>query len=69
MENLESLPGTGAVGKQLNPPLTEAQVNAILRRRGEIVPPVVRGRRRWRPEDVEALRRYVTNTSRLAEDR
>lgn len=59
MHDLAKLPGTGDVARSLKPPLTEAQVNAILRRRPEIRPPVVAGRRRWRPEDVAALEQHL----------
>lgn len=50
-----NLPTTGKVGRSLNPPMTEAAINSLLRRCAEVAPPIVRGKRRWRPEDVAAL--------------
>jgi hypothetical protein len=55
--DLKRLPGTGAVAGQFG--MTEAQINSILRRRGEIRPPIVSNRRRWRKSDIDALRDYL----------
>ena len=61
--NAEHLPGTGEVARRLaedlGRPLSEGAVQQILRRRPEISPPVMNRRRRWRPQDVTALRVYL----------
>jgi hypothetical protein len=57
---------TGGVARRLSLELgillAEGQLQGILRRRPEIAPPLVRGRRRWRPEDVDTLRAYLART-------
>lgn len=55
--NERELPQTGYVAQLFE--LSEGQLNGILRRRPEIKPPVARGRKRWRPEDIEALAEYL----------
>lgn len=39
--------------------VTEAQLNAVLRRRPDLAPPLVAGRRAWRQTDVEAVTRLL----------
>jgi hypothetical protein len=54
---LADLPSTGEIASRVG--LTEGQVNAIVRRVPGIRPPIDGNRRRWRPEDVEALTAYL----------
>lgn len=62
--DLERLPTTGEVARSHG--LAEGQLQALIRHRAELQPPLVRGRRRWRPEDVERLRAVLAARSRAS---
>lgn len=64
--SLDQLPMTGEVARRLTQelgvPISECLVNGILRRTPAIAPPIKNRRRRWRPEDVAALRQRLART-------
>lgn len=49
----EDQPTTGEVARRLG--VSEARVQTVLRTTPAIRPPLVSGKRRWRPEDIRAL--------------
>lgn len=44
-----------ALSHRLGRQVTEAQINALLRRHPSMSPPIVAGRRAWRERDVDSL--------------
>lgn len=58
----EDLPTTGAVARRLG--VSEARVQTVLRTTPTIRPPLVSGKRRWRPEDVAALEARLASLAR-----
>jgi hypothetical protein len=63
MDQLNTFPTTGEVARQHE--LSEGQLNSILRRIQAIKPPIIGGRRRWRPEDVRSLEDYLARVRGL----
>lgn len=52
---------TGGVARLLG--VTEQRVQTVLRRAPEVRPPLVGGKRQWRPEDVRAMRAALESTT------
>ena len=52
-DDLKELPGTGEVARRLG--VSEPRVQELLRSTPGLRPPLVGGKRRWRPADVRAL--------------
>lgn len=59
--DLSNLPTTGDVARRLE--LTEQRLQTVLRGTPGLRPPLVAGKRRWRPEDVAALERRLAELS------
>lgn len=52
---------TGEVARRLG--VTEQRIQTVLRSTPGLRPPLVSGKRRWRPEDVRALRERLAELS------
>jgi hypothetical protein len=59
--------GTGEVARQRG--ISEAVLQATLRRHPALKPPIVNGRRVWAPEHVEALDRHLAAGDRRRKSR
>lgn len=55
-----------SIARELGIQLTEAQLNALLRRRPNLRPPLLAGRRAWRCADVERVLSFLA-ASRVAQ--